>query len=99
MVDVRQFANAPHSGGTITSLVLFVPVSVWLGLVLIKQKVMSGWAYGATLLAGTIGHLILFGAYASLDKGGVVALYLFDLLAIGSPMIWAWGFSKVLLKR
>lgn len=89
----------PASGGTITSIVLFVPVSIWLGIVLVKQKVMSAWAYGATLLAGTIGHLILFGAYASLDKGGVVALYVFDLLAIGSPLLWAWLFSRFLLKR
>lgn len=82
------------SGGTITSILLFIPVSVWLGFVLTKQKVMSVWAYGATLLAGTIGHLILFGAYASLDKGGVVALYTFDLLAIGSPLLWAWLLSR-----
>jgi len=63
----------------------------------LKGKVMSGWAITATLIAGLIGHLILFGAYASLDAGGVVALYTFDFFAMSSPLLLAWIASKWLL--
>ncbi len=86
------------SGGTIMSIVLFIPATILMIRACLKGKVMSGWAITATLAAGLIGHLILFGAYASLDAGGVVALYTFDVLAMSSPLLLAWLASKWLLK-
>jgi len=85
------------SGGTITSIALFIPVTILMIRACLKGKVMSGWAITATLIAGLIGHLILFGAYASLDAGGVVALYTFDFFAMSSPLLLAWIASKWLL--
>ena len=86
------------SGGTMTSIALFIPVTILMIRACVKWNVMSGWAITATLIAGLIGHLILFGAYASLDAGGVVALYIFDFLAMTSPLLLTWLASKWLLK-
>lgn len=87
------------SGGTITSIVLFIPVTALMVYACLKGKVMSGWAIATTLIAGLIGHLVLFGAYASLDAGGEVALYTFDVLAMTSPLLIAWVASRWLLKK
>ncbi|WDF61863.1 hypothetical protein PQ462_10815 [Flavobacterium sp. KACC 22758] len=86
------------SGGTITSMFLFIPVTILMSRACLKWKVMGGWAMAATLTAGLIGHIILFGAYASLDAGGVIALYIFDFLAMTSPLLLTWLASKWLLK-
>lgn len=84
-----------RSGGTITSILLFIPITILMIWAVLGQKSVTGWGIVGTLLAGTIGHLILFGAYASLDKGGVWALYVFDLMAIASPLPMAWLFSLI----
>ena len=81
-----------------TSIALFIPVTILMIRACLKWKVMSGWAITVTLIAGLIGHLILFGAYASLDAGGVAALYTFDFLAMTSPLLLTWLASKWLLK-
>lgn len=86
------------SGGTITSMFLFIPVTILMIRACLKWKVMGGWAMASTLTAGLIGHIILFGAYASLDAGGVIALYTFDFLAMTSPLLLTWLASKWLLK-
>lgn len=83
------------SGGTITSILLFVPCSLWFGYILVKQKVGTIGSCIAALAAGVIGHLMLFGGYTFLDKIGLVALYLFDLIAI----TWLCLFSLWLWKK
>lgn len=86
------------SGGTMTSIVFSIPATILMVRSCLKWKVMSGWAITATLVSGFIGHIILFGAYASLDAGGVITLYVFDLLAISSPLLLSWIAIKWLLK-
>lgn len=82
--------------GFFTGLFLFIPLNVWVAYVCSKGEFMSRKGRIITPVAGILGHLTLFLAYAAGMIGGPAAILVGDVVASFAPMIWAWAGCKLL---
>ncbi|AYD90196.1 HXXEE domain-containing protein [Actinomyces lilanjuaniae] len=75
--------------GVVTGTLLFIPGTVWMVVLCLREHVMSRAGLAVTLGAGILAHVIFFRVYA-LAPLGPVAVLAGDVVAVFLPLALAW---------
>lgn len=73
--------------GLFSSLILFLPASLWLARVGLENGFLTRRALVVIIAAGLMAHILLFAAFVSFRYGGATALFALDILALTLPLL------------
>lgn len=85
--------------GFFTGTFLFIPVTIWVIYVAVKNKSVGVKGIVIALVAGALAHLMLGAAYAVSAVAGAVGTYIFDFLAGFSCIIFSWLGVKLFMRK